>query len=256
MYGAGIIGLKRLVRRAFRSLRRFTTRAARDPASGYDLWSFTYDEENENVLLVVEDGLFEGLLGRVQVRGKSVIDVGCGTGRHWDKVLAQEPEELVGYDVSAGMLDRLKRKYPSAIVHVTGTHSLPHTRGESCDLVVSTLALSHFESARAAFDEWARVLRVGGEIVLTDFHPAAAAIAETTFAYGKRVVTIKNHVRSLAMLKAAAARSGLELVALREIVVDESMRHSYERARMRDDFDRMRGVPLLYGMHLRKPGPR
>jgi ubiquinone/menaquinone biosynthesis C-methylase UbiE len=203
--------------------------------------------------VILDEHMFKALLAGVRVRGKSVIDVGCGTGRHWNKILALEPAELAGYDVSAGMLDRLKQKYPDATVYLATADSLAHTRAQSCDLVVSTLAFSHFRSARAALGEWARVLRAGGEVLLTDLHPAAAAIAETTFSDGEQVITVKTYVRSLVVLRAAIARSGLELTALREMVVDESMRHRYERAGMRRVFDRLKGLPFVYGMHLRKP---
>jgi len=80
-------------------------------------------------------------------------------------------------------------------------------------------------------------------------------MAGTTFIHGEQTITVKTYVRSLTVLKTAIARSGLKLVSLEEKVVDESMRDHYERANMRDLFDRIKGVPIVYGMHLRKLGP-
>jgi ubiquinone/menaquinone biosynthesis C-methylase UbiE len=248
MYRHGITTWKRLVR----SARSFLCAAARDPASAYDLWSSTYDDDGENLLVALDERMFERLFRRVEVRGKCVVDVGCGTGRHWSKILAREPAALVGYDASPGMLDRLRRKIAGATVYPGNADSLAHTASENCDVVISTLALSHFASVHAAIAEWARVLRPGGEVLLTDLHPAAAATCKTTFVHGNRVVVVKTHVRSLTAIKGTAARLGLELLALEEMPVDESMRDSYEGAGMLHDFDRLLGVPLLYGMHLRK----
>src|SRR4051812_25648116 len=98
--------------RLARALRRLVPTGRRDAASAYDLWAATYDAEGDNLLVLLDEGLFEGLLRRVEVRGKRVVDVGCGTGRHWAKIAAGGPAELVGYDVSPGMLARLRRKHP------------------------------------------------------------------------------------------------------------------------------------------------
>jgi ubiquinone/menaquinone biosynthesis C-methylase UbiE len=249
MYRACIGWVERVGRGLVRRLR---TAARADPASAYDLWSSTYDEDRENLLVLLDEAMFEGLLGAVNVRGRTVIDVGCGTGRHWDRILARGPAALIGYDASPGMRVQLKRKYPHAIVHLANGHLLANTPPQSCDLVVSTLALSHIQTGLEAFGEWARVLRGRGEVLITDFHPAAAEMSETTFSVGKRVITVKTYVHPMPKLKAAIAQSGLELLTFRETVLDESMRHRYERARMGRIFERMRGVPLLYGMHLRK----
>src|SRR5579859_8007718 len=111
MYRDGMRAWRRLVRRVFH---RLVQGAPRDPASAYDMWSSTYDADGQNILVRLDESLFPRLLGGVQIRGKSVVDVGCGTGRHWSKLLAQEPAELIGYDVSPGMLEQLRRKIPGA----------------------------------------------------------------------------------------------------------------------------------------------
>ena len=237
-----------------RALRRLVGSGPWAAAQAYDLWSATYDAEPDNLLVLLDEELFEGLLRRVEVRGRRVIDVGCGTGRHWTKILAHGPLELVGYDVSPGMLARLRRKHPGAAVHLASAEALSHSAAQSCDLLVSTLALSHVPSADPVLDEWARVLRKGGDLLLTDFHPAAAAIADTTFVHQGRLITVEKHVHPLPALEAALGRSGFELLEREERVIDEPLRQHYDRAGKGAVFERMRGTPLLYGMHLRRRG--
>jgi ubiquinone/menaquinone biosynthesis C-methylase UbiE len=239
-----------------RALRRLVAARPLDAATAYDLWSASYDEEPDNLLVLLDEGLFEGLLRRVEVRGKRVVDVGCGTGRHWSKILAYGPAALVGYDVSPGMLARLRRKHPGATVHRAGAEALSQTVARGCDLLVSTLALSHVPSVGPVLHEWARVVCDGGDLLLTDFHPAAAAIAETTFVHEGRLVTVEKYVHQLPALEAALGESGFELVWREERVIDESVRPHYERAGKGAVFERMRGTPLLYGMHLRRHGAR
>jgi SAM-dependent methyltransferase len=45
-----------------------------------------------------------------------VLDVGCGTGKHWDTVFASGAR-VVGVDISAQMLQRAKEKYPFVTLH-------------------------------------------------------------------------------------------------------------------------------------------
>jgi ubiquinone/menaquinone biosynthesis C-methylase UbiE len=239
------------VRRVFR---RWVAPTEVDAATGYDLWSSTYDAETENLLVILDEAMFQELLDGVVVRGRRVIDVGCGTGRHWKKIMAREPAALVGYDISSGMLAQLRKKHPSATVHRANADHLVEARDRACDLVVSTLALSHVPDVEGALREWARVLRPGGDILVTDFHPAAAASAGTTFRHEGRVVRVSLRAHAMAALAAAAERCGFEVLTLRETVLDDSMRHHYERAGLVHVFERMRGVPHLYGLHLRSQG--
>jgi ubiquinone/menaquinone biosynthesis C-methylase UbiE len=242
--------LKPLVRRVLKGLSR---PADLDVAPGYDLWSSTYDGDEENLLVALDERMFAGLLQRVRLQAKRVVDVGCGTGRHWSQMLARQPAELIGYDLSPGMLAELRRKYPRATVHEAGADRLAREEDEGCDVVVSTLTLCHVAALDAAIDEWVRVLRPGGDILLTDFHPAAAAVSRCSFRQRGTSFTIKHHVHSLASLKAAAARNRLELLALDEAMIDESSRPYFERADMLPVFETMKGMPLVYGAHFRKP---
>ncbi|HEX2522509.1 MAG TPA: methyltransferase domain-containing protein, partial [Terriglobia bacterium] len=73
---------------------------------GYDRWSDVYDEDG-NPLLLLEEPHVARLLG--DVRGLSVLDVGCGTGRHAIR-FAQQGAQVTGVDFSAGMLGKARQK--------------------------------------------------------------------------------------------------------------------------------------------------
>src|ERR1039457_7378545 len=53
--------------------------------TGYDRWASIYDTDG-NPLVALEEPLVERLLG--DVRSLSVLDVGCGTGRHAPRLAA------------------------------------------------------------------------------------------------------------------------------------------------------------------------
>src|SRR5262249_40566291 len=80
---------------------------------GYDLWAQIYDDE-DNPLIALETMQFRSLLG--DVRGLTVTDIGCGTGRH-ALAMAEAGATVIGVDFSMGMLAKAKAKPGAGTVH-------------------------------------------------------------------------------------------------------------------------------------------
>ena len=68
---------------------------------GYDRWAEIYDTDG-NPLLALEERHIGALIG--DVRGRVVVDVGCGTGRHAIR-LAAAGARVVALDFSPRMLE-------------------------------------------------------------------------------------------------------------------------------------------------------
>src|SRR5581483_3355628 len=155
-------------------------------------WASTYDLQPNNAVLELEAQLFRELLSRVSLDGRTVVDVGCGTGRHWREIRAAHPARLIGIDPSKNMLQCMKRRDAGAqVVCGRGDSLLPLADG-SCDVLISTLAFAHIQHAASALAQWRRVLSGHGEILLTDFHPdAARAGMKRTFVSSGRVIEIE-----------------------------------------------------------------
>ena len=95
-----------------------------DPAKAYDLWAAGYDAQPHNLVLALDGEIFTGLLENVDLAGKTLADIGCGTGRHWPLLFSRSPKDLYGFDVSAGMLEKLKEKFPQARTCLLVAHRL------------------------------------------------------------------------------------------------------------------------------------
>jgi ubiquinone/menaquinone biosynthesis C-methylase UbiE len=244
-----VSALGRVLRRLLPA--RFGSPRPLDPAPGYDLWAPTYDD-TDNLLVTLDELVFGSLIAELTISEKRILDVGCGTGRHWAKLLAQRPAALLGVDASQGMLDRLRQKYPQADLRRTDSHLLPGTHDGSFDLVVCTLALAHLPDADAAFAEWSRVLCSDGHAIVTDLHPEAVQRGACTFEHQNRTLEIRLYPRSLASIEGAARKRGLETVKLEQRVIDEAVRPYFEGRGAIAMFDRLAGLPLIYGLHLRK----
>jgi len=219
----------------------------------YRLWSETYDVEPDNVILILEEELFVELLARAQLTGKVVLDVGCGTGRHWRRLLTSRPSHLHGVDSSPEMLEKLRARHPDASLHLRTGLRLTDFEDGSVDVVVSTLMLGYAPSLEDELREWTRVLRDGGEIVFTDVHPdAMKAGLKRAFTHGDETVEIEHGIVTAEALQAACGALDLQILhrqdrALRVTVGAVHGRHEQAAA-----YRRHAGTRMVQGFHLRK----
>src|SRR5436305_5640879 len=112
-------------------------------ADAYNLWSTDYDHQPDNLMLHLDNIVFKELLGQITINNKNIVDFGCGTGRHWDKIFSGDPDEITGVDISEGMLAILKNKYPSASVYKINDNLLTKIESSSVDIIVCTLTIAH-----------------------------------------------------------------------------------------------------------------
>jgi len=101
--------------------------------------------------------------------GEAVLDVACGTGALSRAIVARDPTvAVVGVDISEGMLARARAAVPSGTFVVADAGRLPFADAVF-DRVVSSSALHYWEDPRAGLGEMARVVRPGGQLVVTDW---------------------------------------------------------------------------------------
>jgi ubiquinone/menaquinone biosynthesis C-methylase UbiE len=225
-----------------------------EPEAAYDLWAENYDHQPNNLMLALDEEIISGFMDIVNFKHKIIADIGCGTGRHWEKILVEQPRKLIGFDVSEGMLKMLQQKFPQAETHHLIKDSLKELKNESCDIILSTLTIAHIEHAEKALGEWNRVLKPGGEIIITDFHPEALAKGgKRTFNYNGKTVSVKNYVHSIHKIKEISKQLHLEVLRLVEKSIDESVKPFYEKQNALPVFEAWKGMPIIYGIHLKKP---
>jgi ubiquinone/menaquinone biosynthesis C-methylase UbiE len=225
-----------------------------EPAKAYDRWAADYDDQPGNLMIDLDEQIFTALLAGTELTGKQVADIGCGTGRHWNKILEMMPKSLTGFDVSSGMLDQLQIKFPGAVCHVVKDHLLSQLPDNAADLLISTLTIAHIGNITGMFAEWNRVLKPGGEVLLTDYHPEALARgARRTFRTNGKHHSIVNHVYYLETVRSVAQSNGLQVVRLEERLIDQYVKHYYESQGALELYQRFQQVPIIYGMHLKKP---
>ena len=130
---------------------------------GYDSWAPSYDGQL-NQLLEIEQPIVREILDGLPIG--VALDAACGTGRH-AAYLASLGHTVIGVDSSPGMLAVARQKVPQGEFHEADLHELP-LPDDSVDLVVCAIALVHLADIDGPFREFARVLRPGGHLVVSD----------------------------------------------------------------------------------------
>ncbi|HEY4966737.1 MAG TPA: class I SAM-dependent methyltransferase [Puia sp.] len=223
------------------------------PKEAYDIWSESYDLQPGNLMLDLDEQIFSGLIEPIDLKNKTVADIGCGTGRHWEKIYAKNPALVMGFDISAGMLQQLKHKYPNAVFQLTEDNLLKTVADSYVDCLITTLTIAHIEQIDEAIAAWSRVLKAGGDLVITDFHPDSLANgAMRSFRYRGQLMSVTNYIHPLEKVKNIFSRYGLKVLRQEEINVNEQVRSYYESQNALSIYNRFIGIPIIYGLHLKK----
>jgi ubiquinone/menaquinone biosynthesis C-methylase UbiE len=219
----------------------------------YDIWSVNYDDQPGNLMLDLDDTLFSDLLRGLNLAKNKVADIGCGTGRHWDKLLKHKPKSLTGFDVSAGMLKRLEQKFPEAQTYQITDNLFADVHDQSYDVIISTLTIAHIKNIEEALQAWCRILKPGGDIIITDFHPSTLAYGgKRTFKHHNKQIVVQNYVHQLSDIKEIMLNNNCTLIAHEEVKIDEKVKHYYANQNALHVYESYKGFPIIYGLHFKK----
>lgn len=223
------------------------------PQEGYRVWAEHYDEEENNLMLYYDNILFRKLISGVEIAGKMILDFGCGTGRNWPTLRAQLPAKLIGCDISPEMLAKLHNKFTDAETYCIGDNKLPFIQNNKCDLIVSTLVIGHIRELYPLIEEWSRVLKERSDIILTDFHPALLSLGGTrTFKNEGKKYVIENHIHSVNSIESALAACGFKQITLLQKSIEDDVKEFYIKKNALHVYEKFKGVPFIFGMHVRR----
>jgi ubiquinone/menaquinone biosynthesis C-methylase UbiE len=139
----------------------------------YDRWSDTYETGMRLQLW------FWRLLGKTRERilledGKSVYDLGCGTGNLLQSIHEEYPNAILyGSDVSEGMISKAKAKFRGigenrVRLKISDMNEPFPWDDEMFDYVVTTYCFHHSKNPAKTLQEVFRVLKPGGTLYLAD----------------------------------------------------------------------------------------
>ena len=211
----------------------------------YECWAQTYPPVPHNPLMRVEQKAM--LESWPDVTAARALDLACGSGRYSAVLTQRGAACVIGVDYSLAMLQQAR----------TGTRvradmmALPFA-ASAFDVVVCGLAVGHAPQLPAWMQEVARVMKPGGVLLYSDFHPdAAAAGMERSFTdASQRKHTLLHRQYDLPAHRAAAAAAGLELEVAREARVGVDLCEEFKGSQA--FYSRWRGLPIVLVIRARK----
>ncbi len=135
----------------------------------YDITSDSYDEQYAEE----QQRKYLKAIKNVDVAGKSVLDVGCGSGLFFEEV-ASKAEIVVGVDVSHKLLLKAKKNanvYKNTFVLQADADHLPFKKG-FFDAVFSFTVLQNMPKPAETLSELKQVSKLGGSLVVTGLKKA------------------------------------------------------------------------------------
>lgn len=202
------------------------------PRDGYAAWAPIYDDDG-NPLTAVEGPAVRGWFG--PLAGRRALDLGCGTGRHTEALVAAGALRVAALDPSPEMIARARRRLRGRPVDWV-RHALPGPlpfRAETFDLAILGLVIEHVAAVGPALAEVARVLAPGGRCVLSALHPDRTAEGQRARfidpATGLRR-SITTYHRTPAEYRSAGAAAGLVLEAEADLTVPPELAGRLPRA--------------------------
>ncbi|MBM3185293.1 MAG: bifunctional demethylmenaquinone methyltransferase/2-methoxy-6-polyprenyl-1,4-benzoquinol methylase UbiE [Bacteroidetes bacterium] len=109
-----------------------------------------------------------------EIKPKRILDLATGTGDFAIAALRLKPEQIIGMDISAGMLEvgktkMLKKKYNHIIdMRLGDSENLPF-EDNYFDALTVGFGVRNYENLEKGLSEMLRVVRPGGKLVILEF---------------------------------------------------------------------------------------
>ena len=114
-----------------------------------------------------------------ELKGKRVLDLGCGFGEHCAEYVKRGASEVVGIDISEKMLEVARRENSDPkIEYINMPMEELGCIKQSFDVVISSLAFHYVEDFKGVLENIFRLLNKGGVLVFSQENPLSTCYSE------------------------------------------------------------------------------
>lgn len=114
------------------------------------------------------------------LKGKSVLDIGCGTGEFANYCMENGATKVVGVDISSNMITHAtnKNKHENIDYICMPIEDLEFDHHQKFDIIISSLAVHYIEDYPKLIEKVSRLLNKNGEFIFSTEHPIITARKE------------------------------------------------------------------------------
>ena len=188
--------------------------------------SLRKNDLSENELIEIPQ-LFE-LIG--DVTNLSILDLGCGTGKHDRKLIEMGAKKVVGIDLSNNMINEaIKNSNSDKIEYKIMSMNDIDQLDEKFDMIVSSLAIHYIEDYDGLCQKVYNSLVNGGRFIFSYGHPMdSCAILDDYNNEGKRVSHwfvdgVETYHRNMSHLVNGLINAGFKLEQMEESYVTDEI---------------------------------
>jgi ubiquinone/menaquinone biosynthesis C-methylase UbiE len=107
-----------------------------------------------------------------EVKDKSVLDAACGPGKYAE-ILISKGATVTGFDISPRMVELAKERTKNTGYFFIQDLATPFKKlnDSSYDIIVCALAMHYIEDWNSTIQEFHRVLKDGGQLIISIEHP-------------------------------------------------------------------------------------
>lgn len=129
------------------------------------------------------------------LKGKTVLSVGCGSGEDNNYLKNQGASKSVGIDLSSELIKIASQTYPECEFKTMDMEKLEFA-DQIFDFAYSSLAIHYIENWTQAFSEIYRVLKPGSHFIFSCNHPISFSLvkSETQDDYVSKIEVRKNKI--------------------------------------------------------------
>jgi malonyl-CoA O-methyltransferase len=220
------------------------------PLESYRLWSQTWESDRSAIVALESRWLSPWL---TELAGQIFLDLSCGIGR-WLLHAQARGATVFGTDLCPEMLIEAGKK-----TSLTGRLALADTRSlpfpDACaGVALCALSLGHITPLEAAVAELARLVRPGGRLIVTDFHPGGLRHGwKRTFRSNGELYEVETHPYTTDHLIECVGQNGFVLQELLEPCFGEPERELFRAAGKPDLFEQVRDIPAVLLARWKRP---
>jgi malonyl-CoA O-methyltransferase len=213
--------------------------------AAYERWAPLYPPTAHNPLMRAEQQAMAEHWP--PVAGKHALDLACGTGRYTRLLAEAKAAQIVAMDFCVPMLRQV-----SAAARVCGSMMQLPFAGQAFDVVISGLALGHAANVHSWMAEVFRVLKSGGTLLYSDFHPEAAraGLPRSFKDENDRIWTVPHRRYDVAFQTQAAFAAGLAVEVVHEVRVGFELQETFPNSNA--FYRRWHGLPIVLVVRARK----